>query len=143
MLDRFIWRDKVIRKNPSNGDKGKELAIKSFFQWIALKFLRYHLKNGVRFCVKPSLKVFGFLKIFFVCFKMLTITWKDNRISSIQSNIFKGTIASHHLSISRHNTSHIVVLFRWRYKMCCVSWYKDGRFQLPLDVFFLCFLKRN
>ena len=41
-------------------------------------------------------------------------------------------IANDHLEISWHSTSYIVVLFRWRYKICCVSWFQDGRSQSPL-----------
>ena len=34
--------------------------------------------------------------------------------------------------MSWKRTSYIVVLSRWRYKMCCVSWFKDGFSQSPL-----------
>ena len=32
------------------------------------------------------------------------------------------------------HASYIVVLFRWSYKICCVSWFKDGSSQLPLAI---------
>ena len=31
-------------------------------------------------------------------------------------------------------TTYIVVLFSWRYKMCNVSWFEDGRSQSPLGI---------
>ena len=39
------------------------------------------------------------------------------------------TITRDHLWISWNSTSYIVMLYWWRYKICCVSWKHDGRIQ--------------
>ena len=39
--------------------------------------------------------------------------------------------------------SCIVLLFRWRYKIRCVSWFNDGRSQSPLVYILLCLKKKS
>ena len=57
---------------------------------------------------------------YFSWFKRKTL---NRSTQMVHGGLNQGTIASNH-----------VVLFRWRYKIWCVSWFKDGRSQTSLNL---------